>query len=265
MILPETCHGAAAALVDAGYSVFPVDGKIPYAGTRGCLDSSRDYDLVDEWWNRWPEAGVAIATGSPSGVWVLDVDGAEGAVSLAELPSLPETVEARTARGHHVYFRMPARDVRNSAGRAGPGLDVRGTGGYVVVPPSPHPSGSTYEWVRDPFNHAVVVAPEWLLHLVLVRPPETFPEPRDLPDIYGDRYVRAAIESECDELARTSEGSRNHRLNTAAYSLARFVAAGKVDVGTVARSLAYAAAQAGLGRPEIEKTIRSAFKARGVA
>jgi hypothetical protein len=119
--------------------------------------------------------------------------------------------------------------------------------------------------VRDPFNHDVVVAPEWLLHLVLVRPPETFPEPRELPDIYGDRYVRAAIEAECDELARTSEGSRNQRLNTAAYSLARFVAAGKVDVGTVARSLAYAAAQAGLGRGEIEKTIRSAFKARGVA
>jgi len=267
-LLPDTSHGAAAALADLGLWVFSVAGKKPYKGTRGLHDATRAFDMIDTMFRDRPGAGVAVATGELSGVWVLDSDGEEGVDSLRclveEFGPLPETVTARTRNGAHRFFQH-VEGVRNSAGKIAAGIDVRGTGGYVVVAPSPHPDGGAYRWVRDPFNHSIADAPQWLLDLVLTRPPETFREPRELPDIYGDRYVRVAIEAECAELARTPEGSRNHQLNSAAYSLARFVAAGKVDVGTVARALAYAGARAGLSRQEIERTIRSAFTARGVA
>ena len=81
----------------------------------------------------------------------------------------------------------------------------------------------------------------------------------------GSRYVRAAIERECMDVARTPEGQRNDRLNVAAFNLARFVASGEADGPTVTRALAHAAAQAGLEEREIARTLESAFGARGVA
>jgi|1185.fasta_scaffold27501_1 hypothetical protein len=36
------------------------------------------------------------------------------------------------ARGRHLYFLALGLDIPNSSGRIGPGVDIRGTGGYVV-------------------------------------------------------------------------------------------------------------------------------------
>jgi hypothetical protein len=266
-MLPDTCHGAGVGLADLGWSVFPVLGKVPYKGTRGFLDATRDYDVIDAMFRGRLESGVAIATGAVSGVWVLDMDGEDGADSLRclidEFGPLPETVTATTPNGSHRFYKHVG-GIRNTAGKVAPGIDTRGDGGYVVVAPSPHPDGGFYRWIRDPYNHAIVAAPDWLVDL-LARPPETFSEPRELPQVYGSRYVAVAIEAECDELARTPEGQRNHQLNRSAFSLARFVQAGDIDAGTVARHLAAAAARAGLGEREIRLTLRSAFTARGAA
>jgi hypothetical protein len=87
-----------------------------------------------------------------SGVVVLDVDIADGGQeSLAKLERAgapaPKTAKARTGGGGiHIFFRNP-RDtqIRNSAGLLGPGLDVRGEGGYVVVAPSR--TQGPYRWV----------------------------------------------------------------------------------------------------------------------
>jgi hypothetical protein len=58
----------------------------------------------------------------------------------------------------HAFFGYPAeQEVRNSAGKLGPGLDVRGEGGYVVVPPSR--TRGAYEWL----DRAPLAAPSWLL------------------------------------------------------------------------------------------------------
>ena len=56
--------------------------------------------------------------------------------------------------GLHYYFSYRHDDVRNSAGRLGPGLDVRGRGGYVVAPPSVLRNGHAYKWLRDMGNLA---------------------------------------------------------------------------------------------------------------
>ncbi len=65
---------------------------------------------------------------------------------------LPKTIVVRTGRGAHIYFQLSLRiapRIRNSAGRIAPGLDVRGEGGYVVVPPSVHATGAPYEFIDD--------------------------------------------------------------------------------------------------------------------
>jgi putative DNA primase/helicase len=52
--------------------------------------------------------------------------------------------------------------VRNSAGSLGPGLDVRGTNGYCVAPPSKHISGNQYRWKVDPRAVEIAPCPEWI-------------------------------------------------------------------------------------------------------
>jgi hypothetical protein len=86
----------------------------------------------------------------------------------AEHGTLPATVEVITARGRHVYFKMPAAPIRNSAGKLAPGLDIRATGGYVLVPPSVHPTGRQYEWSVDCAG-AIANAPDWLTQQIADR------------------------------------------------------------------------------------------------
>ena len=69
---------------------------------------------------------------------------------------------------------MAGRDIRNSVSAIAPGIDVRGTGGYVVVPPSIHPSGRRYTWSVDSAN-TFADAPQWLLDKVTAKPKVTPP------------------------------------------------------------------------------------------
>ena len=62
------------------------------------------------------------------------------------------------------FFRCENGAVRNSAGAIAPGLDIRGDGGYVVLPPSIHPSGRPYVWSVDSADH-FAEAPAWLTNL----------------------------------------------------------------------------------------------------
>ena len=140
---PSTDPRLAAALdyAAAGLPVLPLDGKIP-RNRGGLTNASTDPAVIAEWWRRWPSANVGIRTGAECGLVVLDVDTPKGgAGTLAELErkhgKLPATARVLTGGGgEHIYFRHPGRELRNSAGRLGAGLDTRGDGGYVVAPPS---------------------------------------------------------------------------------------------------------------------------------
>jgi hypothetical protein len=142
--------GDAAVRNAVGVPVFPVEvnGKSPLT-THGFKDATTDPMRIRRWWNRWPEANIAVPTGQVSGFIALDVDGELGWESLHDLERehglLPRTSSVCTPRGgQHFYFLWPGYPVKNTTGIA-PGLDVRGDGGYVLVPPSRTLDGA-YRW-----------------------------------------------------------------------------------------------------------------------
>jgi hypothetical protein len=90
----------------------------------------------------------------------------------ADNGELPDTVEVITPGhgGRHLYFAYPQdREIRNSASRIAPGVDVRGQGGYVLAPPSIHPNSGLYHWSVDG-GKIFAEAPNWLLELAAPTP-----------------------------------------------------------------------------------------------
>jgi len=112
--------------------------------------ATTDASQVRAWVRQTPTTNVGIATGADSGIVVVDVDPRHGGdASLAKL-GLPATYTVKTGGdGHHHYFEHPGIEVPNSAGKLGPGIDIRGDGGFVVAPPSSHISGHSYEVTAD--------------------------------------------------------------------------------------------------------------------
>ena len=166
---------ALQLLLKHGFSVFPIvpNGKIPYPGTKGFKDATKDADAVTRMFGQRAGANVAIATGKVSGVFVVDEDnhhGIDGHESLLELEKqfgkLPETVECLTpSGGRHLYFKYFEGQGNRAAIR--PGVDIRGEGGYVLVPPS-SAGGREYVWeaAHHPDDVAIAEAPAWLIDLL---------------------------------------------------------------------------------------------------
>ncbi len=249
-------------------AIFPLapGSKRPIRGSHGLRDATDDPDATRVRWQRTPQANIAAATGSRSGFWVLDIDMPDGPESLtaleAEHDPLPVTVEASTPRGgRHLYWRWhgDGPEIRNSAGRIGKGLDVRGECGSIVLPPSVLADGRGYRWVKTGAS-TIAVAPDWLVKTVLPWPPAPRPEPKPPPaDI--ENYVAAAAASELSGLSAAQEGTRNDALNRAAFNLAQFVKAGALPEDWARAQLEAHAIGAGLPVGEARRTIDSAFHA----
>lgn len=125
---------------------------------------------INQWWKKWPDANIGVPTGEASGWLALDIDTRHGGdASLTalseEFGDLPATLDAKTGGGgYHIIFAYPkGSNIRNSAGKLGEGIDVRGAGGFIVVAPSTHASGNVYQWLND---NEPAQAPEWLLKLL---------------------------------------------------------------------------------------------------
>ncbi len=117
-----------------------------------------------------PGGGVGIKTGAAplgSGLVVVDLDSEAACGLFDSLGDCPETYTVGTGRGLHLYFKHPGFPVKNSAGDLGKGIDIRGEGGFVVAPGSPHVSGFPYKVVRDTDP---AEAPAWLLEWLRARP-----------------------------------------------------------------------------------------------
>jgi len=165
-------HAAARGYLALGWSVLPVRprDKRPLIRWEPLQEARPSEADVAGWFEQWPDANLGVVTGAISNLIVLDVDpkhGGDDTLQLLErrFGPLPQTVESHTGGGgRHLYFRHPGYPVRNRAG-LGQGIDLRGDGGYVVAPPSVHPSGTPYAWLagRSPDALALAPLPRWLL------------------------------------------------------------------------------------------------------
>jgi hypothetical protein len=253
-----------------GFCVFPCIARSKEPATqRGFYDATTNPATIRRWFGNAQNYNIAVRTGLASGIWVLDVDGPDGAATLGNLETehgaLPVTLCSITSAGCHLWFRADDH-IPSSAGRVGIGLDVRGDGGYVLAPPSVHPDGPVYRWSS---TAPPAIAPAWLVRLASPRPSVALnpSPPRNGICSSPGAYGKAALEREIDALAKTAPGARNHALNRASFSLHQLVAAGELDGAEVQDRLLAAAAANGLladpadGPRSVMATIRSGARA----
>jgi hypothetical protein len=253
--LSVLADSAIAYAQTEGLHVFPlqVKGKIPLT-PHGLDDATTDYLTIETWWDRWPDANIAIRTGD---IVVIDEDRPGALTELARKhgEQIPETRIARTGKGRHYYFTQPpGQRIRNTAGKLAPGVDTRGDGGYVVAPPSIHPDGGTYEWES---TAPPTEFPAWLASLLAK------PERKPLDPFLGNStpYGQRALEAEIHAVATAGEGTRNDRLNTAAFNLGQLISGRELDEHDARVSLQAAARACGLPDREAEQTIKSGLDA----
>jgi len=315
VIATRTLKNSALDAARRAWRIFPLrpGTKVP-AVRHWEHEATTNTEQIKELWtadvrrlNGWyvPEPpNVGIACG-PSGLVVLDLDlakprqdrtrwpvqwrdndissGADVITVLAQRAgeSLPETyIVATPSGGRHLYFTAPKQaSVRNSAGRLGPMIDVRGQGGYVVAAGSRlHQRPDQDDDVAETTDQAYrlledlqpVTLPGWLIDAT------TADRQRDDQAVAGrsprdarvqsmcsprDRYAAAALRGESDRVRSAPVGQRNHALNSAAYSLGQLVAIGALQQDRVVLALAGAAQAAGLEPSEITATIASGLSA----
>lgn len=140
--------------------VFPCrHDKRPYT-SRGFKDSSCNLEQVSQFWERWPDALIGVPTGRASKLLVVDVD-PNGTVWYSQnVQRLNCGRLHATRRGHHLLYRMPDVEIRNSAGALAPGIDVRAEGGYVIWWPA---HGCEVEGSLEELTEP----PQWLLDLLV--------------------------------------------------------------------------------------------------
>ncbi len=237
----------------AGLDVLPLTpgGKTPL-GTlvpHGKDDASHDVEQVRDWWVQHPTANIGIRPAV--GVVVLDVDPRNGGASaLVELTrphgGLSPTWTAWTGGGGlHAWYRA-----------AGPfkaklcdGVDLKTHTGYVVVPPSLHPSGRRYVWAND---LPIAEAPAWLA-AILAAPP-----PRPLPTVTAGTFSGAHD----DGLVRLVAEPGADRHNRLYWATRRAVEGGRLTAELRGRLVVAASS---LGEPEAQRTIECAIVGPGVA
>jgi len=249
--MPKMLDAALDYARNKGTPVFPcrTDDKSPLT-PNGFKDATTDEKQIRIWWTQYPSAMIGMPTGKASGMWVLDLDvdpgkGLDGIKELEKLIAkngpLPKTRSSKTPRGGmHLFFAYTgAIIIKNSTSKLAPGIDVRGEGGYVILPPSMTADGTSYSWC-DNSNFA---ADSWIPNQLTNASPRT------------RAWAKNALEKECAAVAAAKPGSRNDALNTAAFNLFQIVAGGALDEDLVRSELYTAAVACGLVDDDGEKKV----------
>lgn len=164
---------AALDYLARGWNIIPLrQDKRPTLTSWQEFQSRRVTEAEARAWFSRSANNIGVVTGEVSGLVVVDLDGDSAVQAVRERGGLPPTPCVITGKGYHYYLAHPGRPVANAAGLAGvAGLDIRGDGGYVVAPPSVHPSGRRYRWARgrSPGDLPPAPCPEWLLDLLADR------------------------------------------------------------------------------------------------
>lgn len=298
----------ALAYAALGYPVFPLgdagsvddDGeplfKRPRRGFKWRERATTDESMIRQMWARWPFANIGMPTGPASGVFVVDVDGDESQQWLEDNGhnlAGPEVQTQREEGGWHIWFAH-VDGLKNSAGKVAPGIDERGDGGYVVLPPSEGEGERFYAWTDNegpPLKSDLKPPPKrWLEHRARApeRPSETVEE-RDGPHpspaektphgAHGTplaglqglsrdqqrwleertrRYLDNALAGASQEVRGARKGNRNQTLNNQALAMGTLAHLG-LERSRAEAELSRAALAAGLTKDETRKTFASGW------
>ncbi|WP_051183202.1 bifunctional DNA primase/polymerase [Nocardia vinacea] len=269
-------RAAAFTAAARGWPVFPLrpGGKKP-AIKRWPELASTDKDLIHRWWSYNPRYNVAIATGPPSGLHVIDLDPphmsppthnlTEALARLTDhLPQpAPPTLTVTTPAGWHLYYRAPSQPIlRCTVARIGEGIDSRGHGGYIVAPGSRTPHGD-YAVAE---NRPLADLPEMLIQRIIPPPPTPAPTggSSKAMAVHPDSYLAAILTGEAERVAHARVHLRNHTLFRSALVLGRLVAADEISEHD-ARTILTDAAAAHIGiegftAAEAHRTVSNGFR-----
>lgn len=143
------------------FNVVPAIGKIPVISW---LEYQKRKITVKELKSIWTreDYNIALITGEISNnTVVVDAD-SETAIKELKKRGLPRTPVVKTKRGFHYYFKSetPVKSGKISI----PGVDIKAQGSIVILPPSIHPEGGQYMWVKGLSPDAVAFSklPEWI-------------------------------------------------------------------------------------------------------
>ena len=260
----------AKGYVKRGWKVFPLEGKRPYAGSRGLTDATDDAAQVERWWADKPASNIGVRTGAAplgSGIWVLDLDADTDAAARVDAEAQSDYRETLTVRtgggGVHLVYRygpelvawlaaqkltLPTRN-----GIDGKGLDVRSDGGYIVAVPSVHPdTGQAYDWQN---RAAIADAPEWLLRLV-AKPVEERKAAPPPPRVEGNGFGAAVLRTATAKVAQATQGERHEVLLAQSRTVGGYVVSAGISLAEAEAALI--AAGEGCGKPpgEVRRTVR---------
>ena len=141
--MPDTMLEHALEYLERGWSIFPCKprSKKPLVKWREYQSRKPTTAEIRTWWAKWPRAGIAVVTGATSGLAVVDIDRKSGGTTEGHDIT---PLMARTPGGTHLFYSTDdSSKAPTGAGFDSPGgkADLRGEGGYIMLPPSGHPSG----------------------------------------------------------------------------------------------------------------------------
>lgn len=229
---------AALALASYGRPVFPCGTHKRPVCRNGFHAATTEPTVIRNMFAPAAAKLIGVPCGEDTGFDVLDIDPKNRGDEwlAANRDRLPLTRSHRTRSGGlHMLFQH-ADGVRNSASRVAPGIDVRGTGGYIVAPPSP---GYSVE-IAAP----IATWPEWLLQPGMVLPPAPVPSTKtvssgDEPAPITDARYAAYVDKLLRTLGRAKDGEKHYVLLRVGRALGGVAeAAGITDSDAVERLVA---------------------------
>ena len=156
----KTVLDYALAYYSRGWSIIPIPiGKKAARIKWGKYQKSRPDESQLRNWFANGNRNIAVVLGEVSGgLACRDFDTAEEYEEwVARHPKLSKILPTvRTANGYHVYFKGQVEGIRHVANG-----ELRGSGGYCLLPPSIHPNSQIYQWVNPLLNaNLLAIEPE---------------------------------------------------------------------------------------------------------
>ncbi len=155
----------AIAYAGLNFSIIPIkpQSKKSAVGWKTYQTRKATPEEIQDWWDHNPQRNIAAVTGAVSNIVVIDIDPRKGGSidALKELGVTDDDLNTVTCRtggsGLHIYYRHPGKYLPSAI--LSNGIDLKGDGGYVVLPPSRHPGGTVYQWVPGKGLGEVVIKP----------------------------------------------------------------------------------------------------------